>query len=64
MGIKYRGDPEEITKGVLGKWFAGKGVEVSWERLISTLRESDLSYFTDQLQMALENMISEHTTLQ
>ena len=53
-----RGDPERITVEVLREWLAGKGVEVSWESLISTLKNSELSLMAEQIQMALDQLQS------
>ena len=58
MRRRFPSDPEEVTMEVLREWLAGKGVEVSWESLISTLRDSDLSLMADQVQMALKRFQS------
>ncbi|CAI8030335.1 hypothetical protein GBAR_LOCUS17198 [Geodia barretti] len=50
---RVREDPEEMAIEVLREWLAGKGVEVSWESLIATLRDCDLSLMADQLTTAL-----------
>ena len=54
----YRGKSERITIAVLRVWLQGKGVEVSWECLIATLRKSKLELMADQVQMALEKLRS------
>ena len=54
----FRGDPEEMAMEVLREWLAGKGVEVSWESLIATLRKSKLHLMADQIQMALDQLRS------
>ena len=54
----FRGDPEKITLEVLREWLAGKGVEVTLESLIATLRKSKLKLMADQLQMALDHLRS------
>ena len=54
--MKFMGDPEKITLEVLREWLAGKGVEVSWESLIATLRKSKLQLMAEQIQMALEHI--------
>ena len=51
-----RGDPEKITMEILREWFAGRGVEVSWESLVSTLEESELFFMAAQIQMALDKL--------
>ena len=50
---RVREDPEEMAMKVLREWLAWKGVEVSWESLIATLRDCELSIFADQLTTAL-----------
>ena len=50
----FQGDPEKITFEVLREWLAGKGVEVSWESLIATLRKSKLHLMAEQIQVALD----------
>ena len=49
-----RGKTESVIIEVLREWLAGKGVEVSWESLIATLRECELPLMAKQIQMALE----------
>ena len=51
---RCRGDPEEMMMEVLREWLAGKGVEVSWENLISTLKTCELSFLADQIRIALD----------
>ena len=53
-----RGKPERVTMEVLREWLAGKGVEVSWESLIATLRKSKLKLMADQIQIALDQLRS------
>ena len=48
-----RGDPEKIAFEVLREWLEVKGVEVSWDSLIATLRDSQLSLMAEQIQIAL-----------
>ena len=50
---RCHGDPEKIAFEVLREWLEGKGVEVSWDSLIATLRDSELSLMAEQIQMAL-----------
>ena len=57
------GDQEEMTTAALIKWLEGKGVEVSWKSLIKTLRECDLRLFAEQIQMALDQLLKQHTTV-
>jgi hypothetical protein len=54
----FRDDPVEMAMEVLREWLAGKGVEVSWESLIATLRKSKLKLMADQIQIALDQLRS------
>ena len=58
MREKFMRDPERVTMEVLREWLAGKGVEVSWESLITTLRKSKLKLMADQIQIALDQLRS------
>ena len=58
MREKFMRDPERVTMEVLREWLAGKGVEVSWESLIATLRNSKLKLMADQIQIALDQLRS------
>ena len=53
---RCRGDPEKIAFEVLREWLEGKGVEVSWENLIATLRDCELPLMAEQIQMALNQL--------
>ena len=55
---RVREDPEEMAMEVLREWLAGKGVKVSWESLIATLRDSKLKLMADQIQIALAQLRS------
>ncbi|CAI8056257.1 hypothetical protein GBAR_LOCUS30656 [Geodia barretti] len=54
----HQGRVEKMTMEVLREWLAGKGVEVSWESLIATLRKSKLKLMADQIQIALDQLRS------
>ena len=54
----FRGDSENMGMEVLMEWLTGKGVEVSWESLIATLRKSKLHLMAEQIQMALDQLRS------
>ena len=58
LNSKCRGDPVVITREVLIAWLAGEGIDVSWESLISTLRDSGLTLLSQQVQFALEDFQS------
>ena len=51
---RFQGDPEDMAMEVLREWLSGKGVEVSWDSLIATLKKSKLPLMAQQIQMALE----------
>ena len=51
-----QGRPEDMAMEVLREWLAGKGVEVSWDSLIATLRDCELSLMAEQIKMALEQL--------
>ena len=53
---RCHGDQQKIVFEVLREWLAGKGVEVSWNSLIATLRDCELSLIAEQIQMALYGM--------
>ena len=53
---RFQGDPEDMAMEVLREWLAGKGVEVSWDSLIATLRDCELSLMAQQIQMALNQL--------
>ena len=42
-------DPEPIVKRILQEWLEGKGLSVTWEILIKTLRDIELSTLADQI---------------
>ena len=44
-----RGNPEKITRKILQEWVEGKGLPVTWESLVQTLRETGLSVLADQI---------------
>jgi hypothetical protein len=45
-----RGKPERIVLRILQEWLEGKGLPVTWESLIQTLRDTDLSVLADKIQ--------------
>ena len=52
---RCRGDPEDITYEVLREWVRGRGVTVSWESLVETLRKCEISLLADQIEMVLQS---------
>ena len=53
---KAQGDPENMVREVLREWLAGKGVEVTWKNLISTLRDCELPRVAEQIKTALAKL--------
>ena len=54
----HQGRPKDMAMEVLREWLAGKGVEVTWESLMATLRKSELHLMAYQIQMALDELQS------
>ena len=44
------GNPEDVMLRILQEWLEGKGLPVTWESLVKTLRNIDLSVLADQIQ--------------
>ena len=44
------GEPEDVVLRILQEWLEGKGLPVTWESLIQTFRDTDLSVLADQTQ--------------
>ena len=51
-----RGSPVRMTTEVLKEWLGGKGVEVSWESLISTLKKCKLSVLAYEVKTTLQQL--------
>ena len=47
-----RGNPEKITRKILQEWLEGKGLPVTWESLVQTLRDIHLSILADHIQFS------------
>ena len=45
-----QGDPEDVMFRILQEWLQGKGLPVTWESLVQTLRDTGLSVPADQIQ--------------
>ena len=45
-----QGDPEDVMFRILQEWLQGKGLPVTWESLVQTLRDTGLSVLADQIQ--------------
>ena len=52
------GKQEPMVMAVLRKWLAGKGAEVSWESLITTVKKINRSQFAAEIEMALDRFRS------
>ena len=46
-----QGDAEDVMLKILQEWLEGKGLPVTWESLVQTLRDIDLSVLADQIQV-------------
>ena len=44
--------PESITRRILQDWVQGKGLPVTWESLVKTLRDIDLPVLADEIAAA------------
>ena len=54
MEIECTNSPERVTRKILGEWLEGKGLKpVSWETLVKTLRDTELSALADEIQQKL-----------
>ena len=53
---RFQGDPEDMAMEVLREWLAGKGVEVSWDSLIATLKKTKLLLMAEQIRMAQDQL--------
>ena len=43
------GDPEDVVLRILQEWMEGKGLPLTWESLIQTLRDTGLSTLADEI---------------
>ena len=43
------GDPEDVVLRILQEWLEGKGLPLTWESLIKTLRDTGLSTLADHI---------------
>ena len=49
--LQYLGNPEKIVQRILHEWLQGRGQElVTWETLIETLGDCDLSALADEVR--------------
>ena len=52
---ELHGRPERINRRILQYWLQGKGLPVTWETLIRTLRDCNLNGLADQIQTSLHS---------
>ena len=45
-----RGNAGKITRKILQEWLEGKGLPMTWESLVQTLRNINLSVLADQIE--------------
>ena len=45
-----QGDAEDVMLRILQEWIEGKGLPVTWESLIQTLRDVELTVLADHIQ--------------
>ena len=48
------GDVEDINTKILQYWLQGKGLPVTWENLLDTLKACSLNELADQIQSSLQ----------
>ena len=48
----HLGDAEDVMQRILREWLEGKGLPVTWETLIKTLRDTGLNELADKIQAA------------
>ena len=46
---EYQGDAEDVILRILQEWLEGKGLPVSWETLVKTLRDTGLPALADTI---------------
>ena len=49
---EYQGDAEDVILRILEEWLKGKGLPVTWNTLIETLRNAGLSELADDIRTA------------
>jgi hypothetical protein len=52
---KCRGDSVAVVKEILQQWLQGQGIPVTWENLISTLRDIDLNVLASEINDYVES---------
>ena len=54
---QHMGDPSRITMGILQEWLEGRGLPVSWQTLIQTLRNVNLNVLADEVAAAHQSFL-------
>ena len=49
LEVECHGRPDRIVVRILRDWLEGRGLPVSWEVLVQTLRDTELTVFADQI---------------
>ena len=47
---EYQGDAEDVILRILEEWLEGKGLPVTWNTLIETLRNTKLNELADKIE--------------
>ena len=53
---RCHGDPEGVVKEILRQWLQGQGTPVTWENLISTLRDIDLNVLASEIEQYVKGV--------
>ena len=53
---RCHGDPEGVVKEILLQWLQGQGTPVTWENLISTLRDIDLNVLASEIEQYVKGV--------
>ena len=51
--VECLGNPVTVACKILQEWLEGKGLPVTWQSLIQTLRDTELSELADQIQKSV-----------
>ena len=50
---EYHGDVEDIILRILEEWLEGKGLPVTWQSLVKTLRDTELTALAEEIEKIL-----------
>ena len=45
-----QGEPEDIVMKILQEWVGGRGAALTWDTLVKTLRDCELTVLADEVQ--------------